>query len=356
MNDNQFHKTCRCNVLVILLLMLSAQITSAQPSIDKPLPDLEKAVNKNCASTAKGAFSSFPSMKIGHIFLLMEAKDFAQKNLKDFFTCLSGQYPNLALLTVTALSERKELDSQIDLFINPPASDGFQSGETGKTKLPNYYRAYYERWSVVGEDVREEFRYNPDPTNRKEVTYKFSEPTIIKPIYSGNVNADLVVAVLKADINKVKSLLAEGADVNYRDESGDTVLMDAVHLNQPLELILLLLDEGADVNAKNTNKNYFKEEESALIYAAGNPHSASIIKLLLERGANVNIQDGKGRTALMRQAFWGGLEEVKLLLSKGADVNIKDKNGRTALEIALERGKNEVADLLSEAKVKSKAN
>ena len=52
-----------------------------------------------------------------------------------------------------------------------------------------------------------------------------------------------------------------------------------------------------------------------------------LVKLLLERGGNVNIQDIYGDTALIWASLYGHLDIVKLLLEKGADVNIQDNYG-----------------------------
>ena len=56
----------------------------------------------------------------------------------------------------------------------------------------------------------------------------------------------------------------------------------------------------------------------------------NIVKLLLERGAKVNKQNGSGETALM-WASLGHHDVVKLLLERGAKVNKQDKEGKTAL-------------------------
>jgi ankyrin repeat protein len=80
----------------------------------------------------------------------------------------------------------------------------------------------------------------------------------------------------------------------------------------------------------------------------------SVIKILLEAGANVNIRHAKGMmkgcTPLMQAALDGDTETVKLLLQKGADVNAKDEYGMTALQAADENS--EIIRLLKEAGAK----
>jgi ankyrin repeat protein len=55
------------------------------------------------------------------------------------------------------------------------------------------------------------------------------------------------------------------------------------------------------------------------------------VKLLLDKGANVNARNAVAETALTHASQKGNTEIVKLLLSKGADVNAKDDAGWTAL-------------------------
>jgi len=63
------------------------------------------------------------------------------------------------------------------------------------------------------------------------------------------------------------------------------------------------------------------------------------VKLLLDKGADVNKKTDIGETALMTASYGGNVEVVKLLLAKGADINVKNSKGETALMIAKDKGK-----------------
>lgn len=97
--------------------------------------------------------------------------------------------------------------------------------------------------------------------------------------------------------------------------------------NEPM--VRLLLDHGADVNAKGGIY-------SGAIHAAAYKDQETVVRLLLDYGADINALGPVG-TALMFAAASGSEAMVRLLLDHGADVNVNDQEG-TALEIAAWKG------------------
>ena len=72
-----------------------------------------------------------------------------------------------------------------------------------------------------------------------------------------------------------------------------------------------------------------------------------LIKLLLEKGANINDQDKYGYTVLIWACIMNNnIEAIKLLIEKGADINIQDKNGYTPLMYACKYNHTEIIELL----------
>lgn len=136
---------------------------------------------------------------------------------------------------------------------------------------------------------------------------------------------ELFLEIRNNNLASLKGRFAKGVPVDTRDSRGSTLLMQAAAFGSP-EAVKLLLEKGADPNAKNDL------EATALILGAGNPEKA---RMLVEKGANVNAASKLGRTPLMIAASCAGCTStVKLLLDKGADPNAKDKEGNTAVHEA----------------------
>jgi len=68
--------------------------------------------------------------------------------------------------------------------------------------------------------------------------------------------------------------------------------------------------------------------------AAGSSDVADLVSLLIDRGARLDEQDNRGRTALMIAASLGHEGAVDLLLRRGADKKLCDKVGKTAADLA----------------------
>ena len=151
--------------------------------------------------------------------------------------------------------------------------------------------------------------------------------------------SDLHVAVRAGDVDKVRSLVAKGMNVNERDSLGGTALHDAAWAGD-LRMAQLLLDWKADPNARH------QEGGSTPLHYAVITNHPEFAALLLSRGADPKAASGSGATSLHLAANRGFTTIIELLLSKGLDVNLPDSNGLTALDEAAWKGELEVARLL----------
>lgn len=154
-------------------------------------------------------------------------------------------------------------------------------------------------------------------------------------------SAELLQAAMDGDLKTVQMLLADGVDINIKiTADGGNALLIASYYGHT-DIVKLLLEREADVNVKNT------DGVSALRMASQEGHT-DIVKLLLERGADVNIKSTNGVTALMKASQNGHTDIVKLLLERGADVAATGVEW-TALKLAKRMGHTEIVQLLEEA-------
>jgi ankyrin repeat protein len=106
------------------------------------------------------------------------------------------------------------------------------------------------------------------------------------------------------------------------------------------DFIKLLIDKGADVNIKNDIN------DTALIWACNNNRNIEIIQLLLNKGADVNIQSlNIGTTALLCACSNDDTEIIKLLLDNDAELNVKNSQNFTPLHHACRNNNIEIVKL-----------
>jgi len=181
-------------------------------------------------------------------------------------------------------------------------------------------------------------------------------------------------AVDNGNIEAVKQHLAAGVDVNVKATGGGWTPLHYATVNDRKEITELLIDEGANVNAKDNDGDTAlhiasgkgHKEIAELLIAKGADVSAKdedigatplhlaaqegrmkVAKLLITNGADVNAKNKYGGTPLHLGGGMGKDKEfVELLIAKGADVNVKDKFGNTPLDFAIRHQRTNIADLL----------
>ena len=149
---------------------------------------------------------------------------------------------------------------------------------------------------------------------------------------------DIFGAVRNKDIERVRALLDEGVSVDSKSKNGVPILYTAIHNSrESTEIVKLLIDRGANINIKTD-----KQGDTPLMSAADNTNNDSSIdtvKLLLAFGADINIKSDNGMSALSYAAANSNqnstLETVKLLLDSGADIENLANNGFTPLMFAI---------------------
>jgi len=160
------------------------------------------------------------------------------------------------------------------------------------------------------------------------------------------MSSDLIEAARAGDLDKARSLLASGAAIEARDESGRTPLMLAAH-NGNLPLVAALLAAGADANA--SAEGGWTATSLAVYNAEAKRGFAEVVQALVDAGANIEAPIGYGVRPLMLAAGYGETAVVEVLLAAGADVLAKNEGGYTALMMVKQKFYVDVINLLHEA-------
>lgn len=137
--------------------------------------------------------------------------------------------------------------------------------------------------------------------------------------------ADFVDDARYNRMDKVKKALAENPNIVKEYNQKGISVLEGPALKDNDVMINLLLEHGADVNLKN------KYGRTALTYAA-NKGKAKAVKALLDAGADINIKDENDLTALHYAAIYGDPSIVQTLL------DVKDKNGKPVADLAISSG------------------
>ncbi|WP_341817711.1 ankyrin repeat domain-containing protein [Wolbachia endosymbiont (group A) of Pherbina coryleti] len=149
----------------------------------------------------------------------------------------------------------------------------------------------------------------------------------------------LLTIVESGGFNEAKGLIAQGANIDTNDKNGNTLLYSAAEIGD-LNLVKLLLDNGANIEAKNG------EYQATPLHGAVENYRIDVVKLLLNRGANVNAEDKDNWTPLHYGADTNSPDIVKVLVDAHANLGAKGNYGKTPLDIAKDKGHNNIVEYL----------
>lgn len=146
-------------------------------------------------------------------------------------------------------------------------------------------------------------------------------------------------AVQTKNISAIEKLLNNN-NINSFDSSGSTLLSNAIRTEDTL-IVKLLLEKGADPNLQN-NDDYL----STPLMECSNYNAVDIAKLLIAHGADINKQDKNDDPVINWTAYYGQVEFTKLLLDNHAKTNLKSIHSDGVMQVALKEYQYEVVDLL----------
>lgn len=191
------------------------------------------------------------------------------------------------------------------------------TSEVDDEKIPLIVAVRYNNYDVV--KLLIDYGYNIYVKNNLGQT-----PLIVSIIYKNYIITNLLLDHLNKNDNDNKN---KKDYINMKDNNGMTALMEALmeaSNNYDINIVKLLIENGADVNTQNILGN------TALIMSCKTRYdNCGIIELLLNNGADIMIQNKNDETALMVAS---NLEKLKLLLNYYCEINkLVDNNGKNSI-------------------------
>lgn len=201
---------------------------------------------------------------------------------------------------------------------------------------------------------------SPDANDRFYEAIRTNDQSLVRTLlkeYGANIKdargqTPLMLASAFGTLDAMRLLISSGADVDVENDAGATALLWA---SEDVEKVRLLLEHCRDQRAC-VNKAT-PQGRTPLMVAAATTDAFESVKLLLDKGADVNAQDRQGHTALTTAAKVNNERAVKLLLERGANIDAKANSGddTTVLMGAALNGNAELVKFLLDRKADVRA-
>jgi len=147
-------------------------------------------------------------------------------------------------------------------------------------------------------------------------------------IKANNGATALMVAVNADNIRGARLLLEGNANPNIYDNNGSSPLMKTISLGKNPDMVELLVEFGADVNAKSP-------DGTPVLMAYPYRDRIAVYKELIAHEADLNITNAEGQTPLIKAVLEGNLEMVKILMEHGANPHVKDNFDASAIDYSI---------------------
>lgn len=231
----------------------------------------------------------------------------------------------------------------------------FRGRDTRRRCVPAQWRNVALSWGLAAAVVLLEVLAFPFPDDRRTewlhqairegdleaVQQRIADGVDVNAYYEGRTA--LHTALASNSPRAAEMLIAHGADANALSRrDGRRPLHWVAWRGYPLQLAVLLIDRGADIDARD-------ERGLAPLHVASYKGDPELVELLIARGAGVNaVEDHYGFTPLHHTIAYGNskIAEIELLIRHGADVNTRSSRGEPPLHWAVRKGDAKMVELL----------
>lgn len=157
----------------------------------------------------------------------------------------------------------------------------------------------------------------------------------VKSTDSKKATQDLFRSLRNYDLNMAKKAVEAGADINFLDSSGNTILLAAIQAKDiNYDFLDYILSLNPDLYAENKSElspgNIIRGRNAGML-----TDDAKIIKMLSDKGFDFNKPNSQGLYPLTLAINSKNLSTIQAILEAGADTNIKDKKGYPPITLAV---------------------
>lgn len=140
-------------------------------------------------------------------------------------------------------------------------------------------------------------------------------------------------------------ITSRGFNIDEKNSRGYTLLHVACNRGYE-EIVQMLLKKGANVNMRDGRcsrlKNLFNLRGETPLHRAVVCNNSNVVRMLIEAKANVNVFDYYARTPLHYACIHGNMEIIRYLVENGAWLNVRDDYGNQPALLAVKRGRFEI--------------
>ena len=183
---------------------------------------------------------------------------------------------------------------------------------------------------------------DPFVTDNNKVSSHYAIHTAIVCIifYLQRNDPEIIAAANAGDLTKMRQLEASGANLDFRDNHGNSALKQAAYKGHE-EVVHYLLENRVNIDGRDNSG-------CTPLYSASLAGRTGVVHALVKEGASVDSREEQGRTPLWIASFWGHSEAVALLVNHGSHVEAENDQGFTALHMSCQEGHLKTAEALVE--------
>ncbi|QJT94912.1 ankyrin repeat domain-containing protein [Wolbachia endosymbiont of Diaphorina citri] len=196
-----------------------------------------------------------------------------------------------------------------------------------------------------------------------------TEEDVIEVLEKAQLDQGLLINARDGNLDKVKDLIAQGADLETKDNNGNTALHNACS-NGHLKVVEYLIEKGASLKAKNkegktpldlaVQKDYadivqtieqMQLDLNEKLLSAVKNGDLNKVEDLISQGTSLEVKDSNGNTLLHYASQNNHLRVVKYLIKKEASLKAKNKDGETPLDLAVQKNYIDIIEFLKKTQL-----